>query len=100
VGTIKWINHNGGTIIEEADKPPKLDRVQEFVDGWVEFVKVLDRDDKARWMLVNDEGLIRDMPINPEASLLYARNSLKRFGKFPTTPIAGNAVLLVDLEYE
>lgn len=61
---------SSGEIIEvepKNGKDFKIEEVQKIVDGWVELTHLSD----GRYMLVNEEGLINDLPVNLEASKLY-----------------------------
>lgn len=65
-------------IVTILDKePPTLERAQALVGGYVERIVV-----KEGILLVNEEGLLRQLPINPVASAIAGR------------PIVGHAVLL------
>ena len=61
-----------------------LHDLQRLVDGWIEIAPTV-----LPWpfrMVVNDEGLLRDLPVNPLASALYPGD----------TPICGNAVIMAE----
>ena len=61
---------SSGEIIEVEPKNGKdftLEEVQKIVDGYVELAYLPDR----KYMLVNEEGLINELPVNMEASILY-----------------------------
>ena len=60
------------------EKEPTLEEAQEIVEGWVEMVTLPNGDQ----MLVNEEGRLKGLPVNPVASQLA--------GKL----LVGNAVLL------
>lgn len=49
------------------DRKPTLKEMQEFVGGYIELVHLRD----GRQMIVNEEGRIHNLPLNPEASALY-----------------------------
>jgi hypothetical protein len=73
------------TTIE--DEKPSLERAQELVGGFVELVTLNNGDQ----MLVNEEGLLSDLPYNDYATQLAIEKSncfLAEHG------IRGNAVLL------
>jgi len=96
-GTIEWINADDGTVTtDKAFEPPSLEQLQDYVGGFIEVVNVL-VDGQATQMVVNDEGLIRDMPVNVLASKHYATYALQELRCYPPTPICGNAVLLRGL---
>lgn len=91
---IEWLNAKDGTVtIKAAKKPPSLQELQDYVRGYVEVVNVL-VDNEPCQMIVNEEGLIRDLPVNVEASKHYSTYTLMKFRSYPPTPICGNAVLL------
>jgi hypothetical protein len=60
------------------DKPPTLEEAQAFIGGYVEMAP--HRGDAQ--VLVNEEGLIHGLPVNPTASDLCGY------------PILGNALIL------
>lgn len=57
-------------IISEESESPTLEEAQEFIGGYVEMAPILGAKslDPVQ-LLVNDEGLLRDLPLNPNASL-------------------------------
>jgi hypothetical protein len=65
-------------IFEVEGEKPSLETAQGLVGGWVEMLTLANGDQ----MLVNEEGLIHNLPHNPIASALAGRN------------LVGNAVLL------
>lgn len=62
----------------------ELEVYQKFVDGYIECVRI----NKRLVLVVNDEGLIRELPENIIASCLYWSITGK-----PATSIFGNAIL-------
>lgn len=61
---------SSGDIIEIEPKNGKefsLKELREIVDGYIDIVSLND----GRYMVVNDEGLINDLPVNFEASIMY-----------------------------
>tara|TARA_R100000388_G_C7199318_1_gene137658 strand:+ start:137 stop:370 length:234 start_codon:yes stop_codon:yes gene_type:complete len=68
------------TVFDKKEDRPSLEKAQELVGGLVEVVR---SPDNPTWqILVNEEGLLRDLPFNPEAS------------KICNTGIVGDAVIL------
>lgn len=65
------------TIVDE-DHPLELEKAQSLVGGFVELIQL----PGGAQLLVNEEGLLRRLPINPLASYLARQ------------PIVGNAVVL------
>lgn len=80
---IKLIAGSNTPIKEEIND--ELEVYQEFVGGNIEIVTLGER----LAMVVNDEGLIRELPENIIASILY----WSRCGRV-VTPICGNAMLV------
>ena len=80
---IKLIAGSNTPIKEEIND--ELEVYQEFVGGNIEIVSLGER----LAMVVNDEGLIRELPENMIASILY----WSRCGRV-VTPICGNAMLV------
>jgi len=52
--------------IKKKEDNPSLSDAQEFVGGWVELVKV-----KDGILLIDEEGKLKNKPINELASKLY-----------------------------
>lgn len=68
------------TFFENGEKKPSLKTVQDLVDGYVELINIPNKPD---WqMLVNEDGRMKQLPYNEEASALCGR------------PIVGHAVIL------
>lgn len=81
-----WIKHYGARTLLEGK--PTLEQAQEMVGGYVQAVKVVDPDDgKTKQLLINEEGLMMNLPTNQEATRIYRHTNL--IGK-----IVGNAILL------
>jgi hypothetical protein len=45
-----------------------LDEMQAYVEGYIEILRLPD----GRALVINEEGKLRQMPINPEATILAA----------------------------
>ena len=54
-------------IIEDSKDEPDLKSAQEFVGGYVEGISLPNGD----YLLVNEEGKLKDLPLNPEATALW-----------------------------
>ena len=54
------------------------DDAQAFLGGWAEVVNL----SRKAWLMVDEEGLLKRVPLNPKASALARR------------PIVGNAILI------
>ena len=58
------------TVTEyRSDTPPTLAEAQTAVGGYVEVVRI-----DGRELLVNEEGLLRNLPVNREASALAGQH--------------------------
>lgn len=57
------------TAVEPKSATFSLDELQNYVEGFIEIITI----DDARTAIVNDEGLIRQMPMNPVASQVVGR---------------------------
>lgn len=101
VSTIIWIEPTGETKTEQfaLSVVPTLEKMQEFVDGYIERVNVLFNGDACD-MIVNEEGLIKNLPVNWKATALYGAHSIVNMGQLPATPICGRAILLVGARLE
>ena len=73
-------------LITIEDEQPSLEKTQELVGGLVELITLNNGDQ----MLVNEEGLLKDLPENEQATYLvmHMSNVACVYG------IRGNAVLL------
>ena len=54
-------------IIEDSKDEPTLESAQEFVGGYVEGITFPNGD----YLIVNEEGKLMGLPLNPEATLLW-----------------------------
>ena len=57
--------------VKETDAEKMLHDLQDAVDGYIEIVRPFGISCDHLVMVVNDEGLIRDLPANPVGSLIY-----------------------------
>lgn len=68
--------------------PDNLTQLQHYVDGYIEIVTLARFPDGSRLvMIVNDCGLIWDLPVNPVATEVYRQFTNAE------TPICGNAIV-------
>ena len=83
------IRPNGTT--DPISGPVTLKHAQLLVDGYIEFVALKDEYAAKRMQLiVNEEGLLKDLPVNLVATEYINPNTLCMGG------IRGNAILLTD----
>lgn len=68
------------TVTRISDKRPTLQEAQAIVEGLIEFAF----DNGSMQVIVNEEGLLMNMPINVEASYLVGH------------PVVGPALVLTD----
>ena len=54
-------------IIEDSKDEPSLKEAQDFVGGYVEGITLPNGD----YLIVNEEGKLKDLPLNPEATALW-----------------------------
>ena len=54
-------------IVSDSKDEPTLESAQEFVGGYVEGVTFPNGD----YLIVNEEGKLRNLPLNPEATALW-----------------------------
>jgi len=54
-------------IIDDVKDEPDLKSAQEFVGGMVEGISFPNGD----YLIINEEGKLRQLPLNPEATLLW-----------------------------
>lgn len=83
VGVIDW------------PEEPTYDQIRALtklhIDGWLEHVTVL-YEGQRRDMLVDEEGLLKHLPVNEVATKIYWTASGARSG----SPIVGTAILFPD----
>jgi len=96
---ILWIASNGEVTTQEAEMPPTLEAMQAYVEGNIEVVNVLFHN-APHQMIVNEEGMIRHMPLNWKATSIYHCNWITREGKIPDAPICGPAILLQGIKLD
>lgn len=96
---IHWIAANGEVTIEERGTPPTLEAMQTYVEGHIEVVSVLFGGEPHQ-MIVNDEGMIKHMPLNWKATSVYHCNWISKEGKIPDSPICGPAILLEGIRLD
>ena len=58
---------NEFVIIDDVKNEPTLKAAQDFVGGYVEGITLPNGD----YLLVNEEGKLKDLPLNPEATALW-----------------------------
>lgn len=58
-------------VISTKKDSPTLQEAQDFVGGYVVMAPILDKPSEGTpvQLIVNEEGLDRDLPMNPQASL-------------------------------
>ena len=54
-------------LIDDEKNTPNLKGAQEFVGGYVECITFPNGD----LLIINEEGKLRNLPLNPEATLLW-----------------------------
>ena len=54
-------------IIEDSKHEPNLKAAQEFVGGYVEGITFPNGD----YLIINEEGKLRDLPLNSEATMMW-----------------------------
>ncbi len=72
----RWIRADGTSqvVAPEKGRKFKLEELQRFVGGYIERVRT--RGPHPRNMWVNEEGLLKDLPVNAEATMLIDPNYL------------------------
>lgn len=82
---------------KKITQPPTLKELQEIVEGYIEIVDILYKD-KPCQMIVNEDGKLKDLPINSKATEIYVK-SARLSGHTPDV-IFGNVVVLEDIRVE
>ena len=65
--TKKEIKQTQFKIIEDSKDEPNLKEAQEFVGGYVEGITFPNGD----YLIINEEGKLMNLPLNPEATALW-----------------------------
>ena len=65
--TKKEIKQPQFKIIEDSKDEPNLKEAQKFVGGYVEGITFPNGD----YLIINEEGKLRQLPLNPEATALW-----------------------------
>ena len=73
-------------LITIEDEQPSLEKAQELVGGLVELISLTSGDQ----LLINEEGLLKDLPVNDHATYIASHQSYVMMHD----GIRGNAVLL------
>ena len=60
-------DRNEFKIIDDVKDEPTLKEAQKFVGGYVEGITFPNGD----YLIINEEGKIKNLPLNPEATLLW-----------------------------
>lgn len=82
------IKPNGEEKTVTYENEPKLDEYQAMVGGNIEFVNLKFKG-KRKDGIVNEEGLIKRLPINHRATKMYQEQN-----GFSSAPIVGTVVVL------
>ena len=61
-------------IIKDSKDEPSLEQAQEFVGGYVEGITFPNGD----YLIVNEEGKLMGLPLNPEATALWRMTFTKQ----------------------
>jgi hypothetical protein len=70
-------------VIEDSKDEPTLKEAQSFVGGYVEGITFPNGD----YLIINEEGKLMSLPLNPEATLLFRMH-------FDHDDIVGPAILI------
>ena len=60
-------------VIENSKDEPSLEQAQKFVGGYVEGITFPNGD----YLIINEEGKLQNLPLNPEATLLWRMHFTK-----------------------
>lgn len=86
--TVFKLPADGSLMVIPEEIPDRLEVLQQYVNGYIEIVTLCQEDDLSRTvMIVNTEGLIKELSINPLATALYQGYTDE------STPICGNAII-------
>ena len=78
-------------IIEDSKDEPSLKEAQEFVGGYVEGITFPNGD----YLIINEEGKIKNLPLNPEATALWRATFTKEEYSFGYDDfVVGPAILI------
>lgn len=74
MGFIHWIGIDGTETVEQTDEEPSLERMQDFVGGYIELIPIVYNGHRAQ-MYVNEVGAIAGLPQNPTATKIIREMS-------------------------
>jgi hypothetical protein len=66
-------DRNEFKIIDDVKDEPSLEQAQKFVGGYVEGITFPNGD----YLIINEEGKLQNLPLNPEATLLWRMHFTK-----------------------
>ncbi len=96
---ILWITPAGEVHTEKTSIAPTLEAMKAYVEGNIEVVSVLFHGEHHQ-MIVNEDGLSKQLPLNWKATSIYHCNWITREGKIPDAPIVGPAILLQGIKLD
>lgn len=70
---LRVIKPDGSDRLIETDKHPRMEQLRDIIGGWIEHHAVsvgLHSPKKTMDMLMDEEGLLKGLPINKEASVM------------------------------
>ena len=76
-------DRNEFKVIENSKDEPSLEQAQKLVGGYVEGISFPNGD----YLIINEEGRLKNLPLNPEATLLWRMH-------FDHNDIVGPAILI------
>lgn len=88
MATVYFVN---GMISEIPSKKVSMEKLQQYVEGWVEIVPLT----KDKYLAVNEEGLLMDLPFNKSAMFHIPQH----YG-VKTPMLVGNVVVISKSELE
>ena len=94
MGTVIVIDVKGAELHTPSNKVPELEWMQGIVGGYIERVHVHYKG-KPTWMIVNEEGLLKGLPINQKATDIYLTHArIQGMEVLPGACIVGAVIIL------
>ena len=85
------LNESKLKVITDSNDEPTLEEAQEFVGGYVEGITFPNGD----YLIINEEGKLMNLPLNPEATALWRATFTKEEYSFGYDDfVVGPAILI------
>ena len=90
--------HSEQTIEYDEGKEPTLEELQEWVGGYIEVIKMI-HDDRECMGIINEEGKLKDLPFNLNATVEYHEWMRRREFELDDV-IVGNCAVMTNFDLQ